>query len=237
MKLKCLIVDDEPIARKIIEEFISDIDFLELTGIAENPLKAASLMNINEIDLVFMDIQMPKMNGIAFLKSFKNLPLVIMTTAYTEYALESFELDVLDYLVKPIGFERFLKAVNKAHEFYILKSKKKTTSTQDFFFLKTGQKIEKVILKDVLYIEGLSNYVIVHTITKKYVSYLTSKSVEEQLPGNDFIRIHKSYLVAVKSIALLEGNEVKLINDVKLPISRHYKEEVMKMIGKMLFKR
>src|SRR5580692_10526897 len=169
MKLKCVIIDDEPIARKVLQEYIEEIEFLELAGQAENPLKAMSLLNAQDVDILLLDINMPKINGIDFLKSSRSTASVIITTAYAEYAVESYGLDVLDYLVKPIGFDRFLKACTKAKEAVELKRLRKEVSPRpsDHFFIKSNNQIEKVFYDDLLYAEAMLNYVMLYTSTRK----------------------------------------------------------------------
>src|SRR6185369_11049586 len=175
MKLKCIIIDDEPIARKVLQEFIEDIEFLELVGQAENPLKAMSLLNTNDIDIIFLDINMPKINGIDFLRNSKTNAIVIMTTAYTDYAVDAYGLDVLDYLVKPIAFDRFLKACNKAKEAVEFKkqSQVKSQLLNDHFFIKCDKQIEKVFYNDLLYAEAMLNYVMLHTVSRRMMVYIT----------------------------------------------------------------
>ena len=179
---------------------------------------------------------MPKVNGIEFIKSLPSPPMVIFTTAYPQYAIEGYELDIIDYLLKPISFSRFLKAAHKAEDRLRERQVKPVSQGADFFFIKSGQKIEKVKMEDILYLEGMSNYIIIHTRQKKYVSYLTFKGVEQQLPEDLFIRTHKSYLVAVNAIQTIDGNEV-IIDNIHIPISKNYKESVMEHIDKKLFKR
>lgn len=233
MKLKCIIVDDEPIARKLIEEFIGDIDFLELVGQAENPAKAITLLNNNEIDLIFLDINMPVINGIDFLKSSKNTASIIMTTAYPEHAVEAFSLDVLDYLVKPIPFERFLKACNKAKEVYETKKHlaQPAQNTDDHFFIKCDTQIEKVLFTDLLYAESMLNYVLLHTATRKMIVYITLKSLEDQLPANLFIKVHKSFIVNREKIQSIDGNMINIGTD-KISISQNLREKVVNEILK-----
>jgi len=235
MKLKCIIVDDEPVARKLLEEYILDVDFLELKGKAENPLKASSLLQSNEINLMFLDINMPKLSGIEFLRTSHALPLTIMTTAYAEYAVEGFEFDVLDYLVKPFSFERFFKAVNKAKDYYVLKTRPPESSPHNYFFVKCDGKIEKLFYDQLLYIEAMLNYVILHTESRKMIVYLTVKSIAEQLPADKFLKIHKSYIVNTSKIKNIEGNEINL-GSAKVTISQSLQDSVMKEIlkGKML---
>jgi DNA-binding LytR/AlgR family response regulator len=231
MKLNCIIVDDEPVARKLLEEYILDVDFLELKGKAENPVKANVLLNNNNIDLMFLDINMPKLSGIEFLRTSQALPLTIMTTAYAEYAVEGFELDVLDYLVKPFSFERFLKAVNKAKEYYELKRKELQVPVHNYFFVKCDGKIEKIFYDELLYVEAMLNYVILHTETKKMIVYLTIKGIAEQLPPGKFLKVHKSYIVNTGKIKSIEGNEINLVT-AKVVISQNLHDSVIKEILK-----
>lgn len=232
MKLKCIIVDDEPVARKLLEEYIADIDFLELAGKAENPVKASALLSGN-IDLLFLDINMPKMSGIEFLRTSASLPTTIMTTAYSEYALEGFELNVLDYLVKPFAFDRFVKACNKAKDYYLLEHKAVQSGKEpvDYFFVKSNGIIEKVLFCDLVWIEAKQNYVILHTTEKKLIVYLTLKGISAQLPGDIFLKIHKSTIINLNRITSIEGNMVKLGNTSAV-ISQNLYDEVMKSILK-----
>jgi DNA-binding LytR/AlgR family response regulator len=235
--INCLIVDDEPIARKGLQEHIRQIDFLHLVAECKNAMEAASWLNKKNIDLIFLDIEMPQINGIEFLKSLPFIPLVIFTTAYPQYAIDGYELDVLDYLLKPISFNRFLKAALKAQEAMQKKNNNKALPvTQDFFFIKSNQKIEKINIADMLYAEAMSNYVIVHTRQKKHIIYITFKGLEEQLPQPLFIRIHKSFIVSINAIRTIDGNEI-ILESGSLPLSKSYKEEVMNRIGGLLFKR
>ncbi|MBX2968809.1 MAG: response regulator transcription factor [Cyclobacteriaceae bacterium] len=239
MKLNCLIIDDEPMARKGLEEYVNEVDFLHLAGKCENAVKASPLLHEGNIDLLLLDIHMPKLSGIEFLKTLKNPPMVIFTTAYSEYALEGYALDIIDYLVKPIPFERFLKAVQKAHDFYLLKQKAEATPTlsQDYFFIKCDHKFEKVNYSDVLYVEAMQNYCIIHTAERKMITYITFSGLESQLPIDRFLKVHKSFLVSLNKIKAVEGNEI-LIGNARVPISRNLKDEVMqKIIGDNLFKR
>ncbi len=230
MKLKCIIIDDEPVARKILQEFIEEVDYLELIGEAKNPLKSINLLSNNDIDIVFLDINMPKINGIDFLKSTSLNASIIMTTAYTEYAAEAYGLDVLDYLVKPIAFERFLKACNKAKEAKgnVQENKAKT---QDHFFIKCDNQIDKVFYNDLIYAEAMLNYVMLYTGSKKMMVYLTIKSLEEQLPADIFIKVHKSFIVNMTKIKSIEGNILD-VGNAKITISQNLREKVMNEIVK-----
>jgi DNA-binding LytR/AlgR family response regulator len=235
MKLNCLIIDDEPVARKVLEEYIEDIDFLELAGKAEDPVKATAILNNKSIDLMFLDINMPRISGIDFLRSSRSLPMTIMTTAYAEYAIEGFELDVLDYLVKPIPFDRFLKACHKAKDYYQLQKNsredKPAEQQYDYFFVKCDGKIEKVLYEELIYIEAMLNYIILHTTTRKMMVYLTIKGIMEKLPVDVFLKIHKSYIINVNKVKSIEGNEIDLGN-AKVVISQNLYEETIKRIVK-----
>jgi DNA-binding LytR/AlgR family response regulator len=246
MKLKCLIVDDEPVARKVLQEFIEDIDYLELAGQAENPLKAMKLLREQEIDILFLDINMPKINGIDFLKSTPIGACVIITTAYEEYAVESFGLDVLDYLVKPIAFDRLLKACNKAKEWRELRSARGPGQDRgqeqdagpgsggkagDHFFIKSNNQIEKVYYDELVYAEAMLNYVMLHTAAKKMMVYVTIKSLEEQLPADIFIKVHKSFIVNMNKIRSIEGNVLDM-GTGKITISQSLREKVINEIVK-----
>jgi len=237
MKLNCLIVDDEPLARKGMEEYVKEVEFLQLAGSCENAVKASAFLNDGHVDLMLLDIQMPKLSGIDFLKTLKNPPLVIFTTAFSEYALESYSLDVIDYLVKPIPFDRFLKAVQKAFDFYTLKQKVSSDSTPNFFFIKCDHKFEKVNYTDVLYVEAMQNYCIIHTPERKMIAYITMTGLEEQLPKDRFLKVHKSFIVSLEKIKSLDGSEI-VIGNARIPISRGIKDEVVnKIMGNNLFKR
>ena len=233
--INCLVVDDEPIAREGIMEYIRQIDYLNPFAQCKSAAEAAGLLQKNKIDLIFMDIQMPKITGIEFVKALADPPLIIFITAYSEYALEGFELDVVDYLLKPISFPRFLKSVEKAQN-YLHAKNKEINITQDFFFIKCNGKIEKIVMADVIYIEAMANYVIIHTRQKKYITYLTFSGIEEQLPAHLFVRIHKSYLVAISAIQTIDGTEV-ITSSMRLPLSKNYKNDVMNRIESRLIKR
>jgi DNA-binding LytR/AlgR family response regulator len=233
VKLKCIIIDDEPIARKILQEFIEEIDFLELAGQVENPLKAMTLLNGNDIELIFLDINMPKIDGINFLKNLKPTASIIMTTAYAQYAVEAYGLDVLDYLVKPIAFDRFLKACNKAKEMNTLRKsiQIQPDKPDDHFFIKCNNQIEKIFYDDLLYAEAMLNYVMLYTNSKKMMVYVTIKNLEEQLPSNTFIKVHKSFIVNKTKIKSIEGNILNIGNE-KITISQSLREKVIAEIVK-----
>ena len=239
MTLTCLIIDDEPLARKGLREYIADVDFLHLAGEFDNPLKATAALSDQPIHLLFLDIHMPKISGVDFLKTLQHPPLVIFTTAYPQYALDGFDLSVLDYLLKPISFDRFFKAVLKAKEHY--QSRQTTTqpvaqdtNKDDYIFIKTDNKLVRLAYNEILFVEALQNYVAIHSHDKKYITYLTFKSIEESLPAELFLKVHKSYLVAVQRISSIEGNEI-IVGTHHIPISRNLKDEVMDKLLKGRF--
>ena len=238
MPIRCLIIDDEPLARKGLKEYIGDVDFLHLEGSFDSPMKAMELLGTGAIQLVFLDIEMPRLNGIDFFKSLHAPPPVIFTTAYPQYALESYELNALDYLVKPVSFERFLKAALKAREYYEVRQKNEASAgaRDDYFFIKADNKLVKVLFEDILFVEALQNYVALHTRSKKLVTYLTFRSIEEYLPADQFIKTHKSFIVAASKIDNIEGNDIH-IGEHLVPISRALKEEVMDRLLKGRFLR
>jgi len=232
MVLQCIIVDDEPIARKLLQEYIEEIDFLALVGTAENPLKAVELINQPGVDLIFLDVNMPKMSGFQFLRSTANLPMVIMTTAYGQYAVDGFEMAVIDYLVKPFSLERFLKATQKALELATLKQKQAVSANtgSDYFYIKCDGKIERVGYNELIYVEAMANYIILHTVSKKLVVYLTIKRIQEELPPNTFLQVHKSYIVNIDKIQSIEGHVLDL-GTAQVSIGLSFYDKV---IGKIL---
>ena len=235
--LKCIIIDDEPLARKGLKEYIADADFLQLAGEFDNPMKAMDILIKEKIDLIFLDIQMPKMTGLEFLKSLAHPPLVIFTTAYPQYAVEGFELNAVDYLLKPFSFDRFWKAVLKARAMIETPHMPASSSDADYFYIKSDNKLVKINYGDVLFAEALQNYVAIYTDQKKFISYLTFHSIEEHLPSNRFVKTHKSYIVAMNKVESIEGNEIK-IGAHRIPISRTEKEAVLeKLLQNKLLKR
>jgi len=224
--LNTLIVEDEPLAREGLQMYVRETGFLDVKEICEDALAANRALSLHKIDLMFLDIQMPKLTGLDFLKSITNPPMVILTTAYPNFALQGFELDVIDYLVKPYSFNRFIKAVNKARDFFELRSRPAQSVTDDFFFVKVDYRYEKIEYKDVLYIEGMENYVVIHTIDQKYVTLMRMKNVEEILPASTFIRTHKSYIVSRKAITAIDGNDI-VIGNKRLPMSKEKKAMIL----------
>ncbi len=233
--INCLVVDDEPIAREGMKEYISQVDYLYLVAECKSGSEAAGLLHKNKIDLVFLDIQMPDLTGIEFVKALAGPPLIIFTTAYPQYAIEGYELDVMDYLIKPISFARFLKSIEKVQS-YLKTKDNNVNTTNEFFFIKCNGKIEKIFTADVIYIEAMANYVIIHTQQKKYITYITFSGICRSLPDHLFMRIHKSYMVAVSAVKTIDGDEV-ITSTVRLPFSKSYKEKVMNKIEFKLIKR
>jgi DNA-binding LytR/AlgR family response regulator len=228
--LKCLVIDDEPAGRKIIEEYIRQTPFLQLSGSVSNPMKAMDLLTQEEVDLLFLDIQMPKISGIDFLKSLSDPPMAIMITAYSEFALQGFELDVIDYLLKPISKDRFTKACNKAKEIWDLKNQSfKQDPNATHFFIKCNNQYEKIKFDELLFVEADNNYVTLQTSEKGLTSYLTFKAVSDYLPKEKFIKVHKSFMVALDKIDSIDGEKLK-IRDFEIPISRGMRAGVLELV-------
>ncbi len=227
LKLSCVVTDDEPFARKGIISYVNKIPFLELAGDFENALTLNGFIRSNKVDLLFLDVQMPFISGLDFLKTIKEPPMVILTTAFEKYAIEGYELEILDYLLKPISFERFLKSANKALNFYEMKYGQ--PEVVDHFFIKCGHKIEKIIKEDILFIESMQNYIHIQCVDKKYTAHQSLKSIKEHLENDGFIQPHKSYLVPVRKIKSIDGNMVVIENHT-IPISKYLKEEVLKAV-------
>jgi DNA-binding LytR/AlgR family response regulator len=240
MTIQCMIIDDEPLARQGLKEYIAEVDFLRFDSEFDSSVSALDKLNSGTIQLLFLDIQMPKMSGIELLRSLQKPPLVIMTTAYPQYALEGYELDVLDYLVKPVSFSRFVKAVMRAKEYLSNRTINNITAgagRDDHFFIKTDNTLVKILYADMLFAEATQNYVTIYTKDKKHLTHLTFKGFEENLPAAEFIKVHKSYIVNLSRIDGIDANSI-VIGGHKIPISRTNKEEIMELILKgKLFKR
>ena len=228
MKLKCIITDDEPIARKGLQSYVERIDFLELVGVCEDAIQLNNQLKSQQADLLFLDIEMPYMTGIELLNSLSNPPKVIITSAYAEYAIKGYDLEVSDYLLKPISFERFLKAVNKAYDQLI---SSQTPVVQDYLFVKTSLKLEKIRFNDMRFIEGVENYVAIYTSDGKIITHTTLRTILQKLPPERFVQVHKSYLVNIDKIDSIEGNLLG-IGKNKIPLSRTYKETALEIILK-----
>lgn len=240
--IRCLIVDDEPLALHILEDYISKIPFLQLVKATTNPIEALTLVQEKQVDLVFLDVQMPELTGIQFLRIANGKAKVILTTAYPQYALEGYELDVIDYLLKPIAFDRFFKSVQKAQA--VLQpaaapapapqqdhapQPKQQDLLSDFIFVKTEHKIQKVYLNDILFIEGLKDYISIFTPQERIITLQNMKKMEDALPERHFIRVHKSYIVSINKIDSIERSRI-FIGDKIIPVGDTYREEFFKII-------
>ena len=234
--LRCIAVDDEPLALELLEDNISKVPYLQLAAKCSNAMEAIKVLQAEPVDLIFLDIQMPGLTGLQFIQSLSIRPMIILITAYEKFALEGFNLDVVDYLVKPVSFERFVKACNKAWELYQLKTKpgELTTGKQaEYIFVNVDYSLLKVVLGDIIWIEGLKDYIKIHlkSTSKPVITRMTMKSIEEILPANRFIRIHKSYIVAMAFITAIRKSTV-MIGAEELPVSETYQEALMKLTGK-----
>ena|ERR1035437_8136540 len=235
MKIRCLIIDDEPLAQRIVERYIQEIPTLELVQKCDNALDAIEILKEKKIDLIFLDINMPKLTGLEFLRILKHPPLVIITTAYAEFAIQGYELDVVDYLMKPFGMERFLKAIQKVQDIlkpreHFLSAKTSGESQEDqYIFVKSSKKTYRISLNDIHYIEALGDYVKIYTTDRMIISYHSMKNLENLLSPKQFPRVHKSFIVSLSKIELIEGNQVKL-RDRFIPIGTNFKAEFEKLI-------
>lgn len=239
-RIKCIVVDDEPIARQYLSDYVAKMPQLELLAVFNSAKEAWEMIETGAADLVFLDIQMPGLTGIELIRTLQKKPAIILTTAYSEYALEGYELDVADYLLKPISFDRFARAVNKVADRLEkqagnlspdgLPSGEKELPDRDFVFVKSGYKSVKVNISDILYVEGMKEYVVIHTKDKKFIKLDRMKNMENFLKGKGFIRIHKSYIVSLKGIDAVFGNTVET-GGKQLPIGRSYKDELNHILG------
>jgi len=223
MKIRCVIIDDEPLAINVIENHLKNFDNIEVVATFNNPLKAYSVLEQEKIDLIFLDINMPQLSGFAFIDNLSHRPLIVITTAYREYAVKSYELNILDYLVKPIPFNRFLKTINKVYQQVYVSSNTGEANIQQepHIFLKVNKKLIKVNLNDILLIESLKDYIKVMTKLGDHVVHKSLTAITEELPQSNFIRIHRSYTISINKIDALEGNTVEIANR-RIPIGRNY---------------
>ncbi len=237
MKIRCIAIDDEPPALAQMEEYISRVPFLELIHTFDNGINAIEFLKENDIDLIFLDIEMEGFTGIQMLKVIKNKPFVILTTAYDQYAIQAFDLDVTDYLLKPISFERFFKSAEKIYD--LMNEKRQqgiapvqtiTSDEKNYIFVKTEYRMQRVDFKDILYIEGLKEYLIIKMISGRVITLQSFKHMEEMLPASNFIRVHKSYMVAIDKIEFIERNRIK-ISDKLIPIGDTYKKVFYDTLG------
>jgi len=226
MIINCIVVDDEPASRDVLEKFVRDCPTLNLVCLCKNAFEASEIINKEEIQLIFLDVNMPKLSGIHFYKTLINPPNVIFTTAYPEYAVEGFEVDAIDYLLKPFKFERFLKAVNKLQERYNQKEQKVDSYS---IILKADKKLYNIKIDDICYLEALGDYVKVYYLNNSIIVHDTFQKMLEKLPKEQFMRVHKSFAIAFNKLEIIEGNMVK-INDKSIPIGQTYRTEFMNLI-------
>ena len=233
--LRCLAIDDEPLALELLEDNIKQVPFLELTGKCKNALEALKFLQQQSVDLIFLDIQMPGLTGLQFIQSLTQKPMFILITAYEKFALEGFNLEVIDYLVKPVSLDRFIKACNKAFELHSLRTKKPehVESSPDYFFVNVEYSLVKVEFADIQWIEGLKDYIKIYlrSSSKAVITRLSMKSLEEQLPASKFIRIHKSYIVSKAAITSIRKNSV-FIGPEEFPVGDNYKDALNTLINK-----
>ncbi len=222
----CIITEDEPMARKGLKGYVSQIRFLELAGVCENIADLKSLLSQRPVDLLFLDIEMPGLSGIDYLRTAVNPPAVIFTTAYEKYAVNGFELGVLDYLLKPVSFDRFLKGCNKAYDYFSTGDK---NAGQDYFFVKTGLKLEKCLFEEILLVEAMQNYVSIVMTDRKLMVHSTLKSILQQLPADRFMAVHKSFIVQLSRVSAVEGN-ILHVGREQVPVSKTLKDEVINKI-------
>ncbi len=234
--MNCIVVEDDKLSRKLLEEFIAKTDGIELAGSFENGVKAANMLsNENNVDLIFLDIEMPEMDGLDFLGSLINLPQVIITSAGVQYAVKAFDFDVTDYLLKPISYSRFYTATQKARKRHNLS--RFDSVVNDEIFIKKGANLVKMRFTDILWVEALENYVILNTAEEKFTIHFTMKAIEKKLPRPSFTRIHRSYIVNTKNITVIKDNAVEISYDditQSIPIGKSYKENLMKDINLMV---
>ncbi len=226
-KIKCIVVDDEPLAISLLENYVQKVPFLELIFSTENPIEALEFIQKNEADLVFLDIQMPELTGINFMKILGNKLKYILTTAYSEYALEGYEHNIVDYLLKPISFERFYKSALKAQERFVINENKEEDA---HFFVKSSGQQHRINFEDILYVESIKDYVNIRTSEQEYIVLDTLKSMELQLPENSFVRIHKSFILNLNQIKNLGSKKVTLLSEQEIPIGESYRMNLLAKI-------
>lgn len=228
--ITCIAIDDEPLSLEIISDYVSKVSFLDLKGTFTDPFKASEMLKNEKIDLLFLDIEMPDLTGMQFLKSLKTQPMVIFVTAYNQYAVEGFNLDAVDYLLKPIEFDRFFKAVNKAYDYHRYVNNQPQPE-ENYIFVKSDYQIKKINIDDITYIEGLDDYIKIYSGEDFVLSLMTLKSILSKLPANRFIRVHRSYIVSIPHINSIQRNRIS-INDKLIPVSDTYSADFFKIIEK-----
>jgi two-component system LytT family response regulator len=233
--LRCIAIDDEPLALELLEDNISKVPFLQLAASCNNPVEAMKILQEQTIDLIFLDIQMPGLTGLQFLQSLTQKPMAILITAYEKYALEGYNLDVVDYLVKPVSLDRFIKACNKAWELHQLRTKPAgiTETNPDYIFVNVDYSLLKIVLSDITWIEGLKDYIKIHlkSTSKPVITRMGMKTIEEELPVSRFVRIHKSYIISKAHITAVRKNSV-FVGEIELPVSENYPDAIISITGK-----
>lgn len=227
--MKCIIIDDDDASRNVLTHLVKQIDYLQLVGTFSGPAEALSTLKKDNIDLAFLDIEMPEMSGMDMLKSI-DMPPTILTTTHKEYALDAFEHNIIDYLIKPIALPRFLKAVEKAKNHHVKLNSANGIIEKDYFFIKKDSVLNKVPVKDILWIEALGDYLTVHTAEKKYILHLTLKAIEGKLPHDKFIRVHRSHIVNIDNVGMVEDTTI-YINNTAIPVGALYKENFIKVLN------
>ena len=238
--INCIAIDDEPLALELLEDNIRQVPYLNLVGKSSNAINALQLLKETNVDLVFLDIQMPGLTGLQLIKSLSVKPMFILVTAYEKFALEGFNLDVVDYLVKPVSLDRFIKACNKAQELHELRTGNKpveTKSEEDYFFINVDYSLVKILFKNIIWIEGLKDYIKIYLkdSSKPLVTRLSMKALEDELPTSLFIRIHKSYIISKNFITSVKKSSVFLDNKTELPVGENYKERIEELVSKRKF--
>jgi two-component system, LytTR family, response regulator len=234
--IKCIAIDDEPLALELLADNISKIPYLQLVASCDNAMEVMQILQQEPVDLIFLDIQMPGLTGLQFIQTLKEKPMFILVTAYEKYALDGFNLDVVDYLVKPVALDRFIKACNKANELFQLKTKPKASTTENntsFFFVNVDYSLLKIIFDDITYIEGLKDYIKIHlkSTSKAVITRMSMKSLEDQLPASQFVRIHKSYVVSLKHVTAVRKNSV-FLDALELPVSDNHRNAIAVLTGR-----
>ncbi len=225
MKIKCVITDDEPMARKGLRGYIEKVNFLTLVGECEDAIELNTMLKSSQVDLIFLDIEMPDMTGLELLSNLANPPKVIIVSAYEQYALESYEFAVADYLLKPVSFDRFLKSVNRVYD--LLQTDQKEDN--DYIFVKSDKQLKKILFKDILFLESMENYVFIQTILSKEIVYATLKQLYESLPKNIFLQTHRSYIVNMDKVNAIDGNQLN-VDSYKIPVGRNFRDEIYNVI-------
>lgn len=225
MKIKCIITDDEPIARKGLRGYIEKVDFLTLAGECEDAVQLNTILKTQQVDLVFLDIEMPEMTGLELLSNLISPPKIIIVSAYEQYALKGYEFNVVDYLLKPVSFDRFIKSVNRIHDLLQTGSKEEN----DYIFVKSNKLLKKILFKDILYIESMENYVVIQTVSCKEVVYTTLKQLYESLPEDIFQQTHRSYIVNIEKVTAIDGNQLT-ISSYKIPVARNFRDIIFNLI-------